>query len=90
MTTASPTDFPLRGAHITLEALLKASGLMAGGGAKTLITTGEVRVNGEPERRRGRKLRAGDLVEVHGQPGGVRVRGAEDGAGQDPLHDGPA
>jgi ribosome-associated protein len=55
-----PIDFPLRGAHIHLDALLKASGLASSGGAaKTLIAEGGVRVNGEPELRRGRKLRDG-------------------------------
>jgi len=60
-----PVDFPLRGEHITLDALLKASGLASSGGAaKALIAGGGVRVNGEPEKRRGRKLRAGDVVAV--------------------------
>ena len=64
-TRMEPIDFPLRGEHITLDALLKASGLASSGGAaKALIAGGGVRVNGEPERRRGRKLRAGDAVSV--------------------------
>ena len=58
-------DFALRGEHITLDALLKASGLSgSGGAAKVLIADGGVRVNGEPETRRGRKLRAGDEVQL--------------------------
>jgi ribosome-associated protein len=58
-----PTLFPLRGDHITLDALLKATGLAhSGGGAKVLIADGQVQVNGEIETRRGRKLRAGDAV----------------------------
>jgi ribosome-associated protein len=53
----------LRGEHITLDALLKATGLAgSGGAAKVLIADGLVRVNGEVETRRGRKLRAGDEV----------------------------
>ncbi len=57
------TDFVLRGDHITLDAALKATGLAdSGGAAKTLIADGQVLVNGEPETRRGRKLRAGDRV----------------------------
>ena len=57
------TPFTLRGDHITLDALLKATGLAGSGGeAKALITGGGVQVNGEPELRRGRKLRAGDTV----------------------------
>ena len=56
-------DFPLRGEYINLDALLKASGLASSGGAaKVLIADGGVRVNGEAETRRGRKLRAGDEV----------------------------
>jgi len=56
-------DFDLRGETITLDALLKATGVApSGGAAKALIAGGGVRVNGEPELRRGRKLRAGDEV----------------------------
>jgi ribosome-associated protein len=62
----------LRGEYITLDALLKATGLAGSGGeAKVLIAGGQVRVNGEPEIRRGRKLRAGDEVLVG--PSRVRV-----------------
>ncbi len=58
-------DFALRGEHITLDALLKASGIVSSGGAaKVLVADGGVRVNGEPETRRGRKLRAGDEVQL--------------------------
>ncbi len=58
-----PITFDLRGDHITLDALLKAAGLASSGGdAKTLIQQGGVRVNGEIELRRGRKVRAGDEV----------------------------
>ena len=67
---AEPVEFTLRGEHITLEALLKASGLAFGGAAKALIAGGGVRVNGEVETRRGRKLRAGDEVML----GASRVR----------------
>ncbi|MBK7061978.1 MAG: RNA-binding S4 domain-containing protein [Rubrivivax sp.] len=62
------TDFVLRGDHITLDALLKATGLADSGGvAKTLIASGAVSVNGETETRRGRKLRSGDRVSIGGQ-----------------------
>ena len=60
---ADAVAFPLRGDHITLDALLKATGLASSGGnAKVIIASGEVRVNGEAELRRGRKVRAGDEV----------------------------
>lgn len=59
--------FALRGDFITLDALLKASGAASSGGdAKRLLLDGTVRVNGEPERRRGRKLRPGDRVACGG------------------------
>ena len=68
-----PIDFALRGEVITLDALLKASGLAASGGAaKVLIVEGGVRVNGETETRRGRKLRPGDEVRLGANL--VRVR----------------
>lgn len=52
-------------AGITLGQALKLSGIVGTGGeAKLLIQDGEVRVNGETETRRGRKLRSGDVVEV--------------------------
>lgn len=62
------TGFALRGDHITLDALLKAAGWVGSGGeAKQRIQAGEVRVNGEVDTRRGRKLRVGDRVELSGQ-----------------------
>ena len=52
---------------MTLGQALKASNLVGSGGeAKVLIQGGEVRVNGEVETRRGRRLRSGDVVEVGG------------------------
>ena len=68
-------DFALRGDHITLDALLKASGIVSSGGAaKALIAEGGVRVNGEVETRRGRKLRAADEVVLGAQR--IRLRAA--------------
>lgn len=58
-------DVPIRGDVIRLGQLLKLAGVVdAGGEAKDLLATGAVRVNGEPESRRGRQLRDGDVVEV--------------------------
>lgn len=63
MGSMTTIDFDLRGDHITLDALLKATGLAdSGGAAKGLIADGQVQVNGSAETRRGRKLRAGDTV----------------------------
>lgn len=50
---------------LTLGEALKLAGLAeTGGQAKLLIQAGEVKVNGEIETRRKRKLRAGDVIEV--------------------------
>jgi ribosome-associated protein len=51
--------------YLTLGQALKAANIVGTGGeAKILIQGGEVRVNGEIETRRGRKLHEGDVVEV--------------------------
>ncbi len=64
-------DFVLRGEHITLDALLKATGLApSGGGAKALVAAGKVQVDGQMETRRGRKLHAGQVAAV----AGTRIR----------------
>lgn len=55
--------FEIRGEFITLGQLLKVLGIaMTGGEAKLQLEEGEFQVNGEPETRRGRKLRPGDTV----------------------------
>ena len=54
--------------YIKLDSFLKAvSAVASGGEAKILILEGMVRVNGEVELRRGRKLRTGDRVECRGE-----------------------
>jgi ribosome-associated protein len=68
-------DLELRGDHIALDALLKATGLAASGGeAKAAITAGKVEVDGRVDQRRSRKVRAGEVVGVHGAR--VRVHAA--------------
>lgn len=53
---------------LTLDQFLKLSGLVeTGGHAKFLIQNGEVKVNGEIETRRRRKLVVGDVVEIGGR-----------------------
>jgi ribosome-associated protein len=50
---------------MTLGQALKAADLVGSGGeAKVVIQGREVRVNGEVETRRGRRLKEGDVVEV--------------------------
>ncbi|MBE9159477.1 S4 domain-containing protein YaaA [Nodosilinea sp. LEGE 06152] len=54
--------------YIKLDQFLKQMQVVGTGGqAKLMIQDGEVNVNGEVETRRGRKLVAGDRVEVDGQ-----------------------
>ena len=53
---------------IELSRLLKLAGATESGGeAKQIINDGLVRVNGEVEMRKGRKLRAGDRVTYGGE-----------------------
>ena len=56
-------EIPIRGETIRLGQLLKLSGLAGSGAqAKELLSGGGALVNGEPEARRGRQLRPGDVV----------------------------
>lgn len=58
---------PITTEFITLDAFLKWAGVAGTGGhAKALIASGDVRVNGEVEMRRGRKLHPGDRVAAAG------------------------
>jgi len=67
----------IRDEYIKLGQALKAADLVSDGAeAKTVIQSGQVKVNGEADARRGRKLRAGDVVfygdrgfEIIGQDG---------------------
>ncbi len=55
----------IRGEVIRLGELLKLAGIAGTGGeAKALLASTAVLVNGEPDNRRGRQLRAGDEVQV--------------------------
>jgi len=60
-------DFELRGDHITLDALLKATGLAPSGGiAKMMVADGLVQVDGRDELRKTCKIRAGQVVSLAG------------------------
>jgi ribosome-associated protein len=51
--------------YLKLDSFLKAvDAVSSGGEAKILISAGKVKVNGEIESRRGRKLFPGDRVEL--------------------------
>lgn len=62
---------------ITLGQALKEVGAIdSGGAAKRFLAEQQVAVNGEPENRRGKKLRAGDVITLpDGQQ--VTIVGAE-------------
>jgi ribosome-associated protein len=61
--TADMREIEVRGEVIRLGQLLKVAGLVdSGGEAKAVLAAGEITVNGEPETRRGRQLRDGDVV----------------------------
>ena len=63
--------FELRGEFITLDRLLKATGLAGSGGvAKLMVADGRVQVDGRDELRKTAKLRAGQVVSLTG----VRIR----------------
>lgn len=58
----------ISGEYIKLDSFLKlVNEAGSGGEAKILIAEGSVLVNGEPEFRRGRKLRPGDSVAIEGR-----------------------
>lgn len=60
-------DVKIEGEYITLAQLLKKLNLISSGGeACTFLQEYEVLVNGQPEVRRGRKIRPGDQVIING------------------------
>jgi ribosome-associated protein len=62
-------EVQIREQVIRLGQLLKLAGLVGSGAeAKAALEAGVVRVNGEPEARRGRQLHDGDVVELDGEP----------------------
>jgi ribosome-associated protein len=59
------SDVIIRGEMIRLGQLLKVAGVIGSGAeVKAFLAEQEVLVNGEPEDRRGRQLRQGDVVAV--------------------------
>ncbi len=68
----APREVAIAGDTIRLGQLLKFAGIVGSGTeARALVQDGAVRVNGDVERRRGRQLRRGDLVDAEGEQ--VRV-----------------
>ena len=59
--------FGITTGYIKLDSFLKLVNIVGSGGeAKIIIAEGQVRVNGEAETRRGRKLYPGDRVTLGG------------------------
>ena len=67
MTSSPPEPVPIRDDSIRLGQFLKLANLIdSGSDAKVVLADGLVQVNGEPETRRGRQLRVGDVVTLAG------------------------
>jgi ribosome-associated protein len=61
-------EIEIRGDTIRLGQVLKLAGIAASGGeARALVERGDVTVNGEVERRRGRQLHSGDEIAAEGE-----------------------
>jgi len=61
-------EITIKDEFIKLGQLLKLAGLVSSGvEAKMFIEEGEVKVNGEVDTRRGRKIKPGDVVEFQGE-----------------------
>ncbi|MCX4328220.1 MAG: RNA-binding S4 domain-containing protein [Lachnospiraceae bacterium] len=61
-------NITIRDDFIKLGQALKLAGLVSSGiEAKIVVQDGEVKVNGETDTRRGRKLYTGDIFEYNGQ-----------------------
>ena len=76
-----PTELELRlrGDHITLDQLLKATGVAdSGGQAKAMVAAGGVAVDGRQELRKTCKLHAGQVVTLADVR--IRVLGMDDAA----------
>ena len=81
---SSPPTAAIRMSVIQLDQFLKLQGIAGTGGqAKMLIQGGEVRVNGEMETRRRRKLKLGDVVEVGDER--IVVEADEGGDTEEPM-----
>ena len=65
---SSPLDVPIRDESIRLGQLLKLAGVVDDGAtAREVIERGLVAVNGQVDTRRGRQVRAGDVVTLEDQ-----------------------
>lgn len=77
-------DVAVSGETIKLGQFIKLANLVASGGeAKEVIRDGQVTVNGEVDTRRGRTLRAGDVVCIADTCARVAAAAGQDGSEDD-------
>jgi ribosome-associated protein len=70
-------NFEIRGEYIELSKLLKAADLVGSGGeGKHVVASGLVKVDGQVETRKGKKIRPGMVVEFEGEVVQVTGEGA--------------
>lgn len=61
-------DIQLHSEPVELNKILKFEGIVGSGGeAKTVIADGQVKVNGEVETRKRKKIVSGDIIEFMGK-----------------------
>ena len=62
------TEISIYSDYITLGQFLKLADIIqTGGEAKTFLAEHEIKIDGEFDNRRGRKLRGGEIIEILGQ-----------------------
>lgn len=67
MASLNQIRFELRGEFITLDSLLKATGVAESGGrAKAMVAEGMIQVDGQDELRKTAKIRVGQVVAAPG------------------------
>lgn len=59
--------FTIKSSYITLGQFIKASNIVSSGGmVKPFLLEGTILLNGEEEKRRGKKIYPGDILSVNG------------------------
>ena len=62
------TEISIYSDYITLGQFLKLANIIqTGGEAKSFLANHQVKIDGEFDNRRGRKLRGGEIIEILGQ-----------------------